>query len=479
MTFLLSFKPGVTIKEDGADRVLSDDPLATGLRVKNPSPGITELLYLLGKSRGTEDALCDAITDIDGVRSVAKCLYYIRQFHKKSFLSRQIRLDNAPLACLIPVSRDFRFNRDSVEPNLEFVLSRFAFCRCHDGHMLLESPLGHGKVEMSPPAMQILGELSVPVSVSGICQKLGIEDHGAVRDFFTLLLNARAIETPMSNCPRTAREIALAHWEFHDLLFHTRSRQGRHDNPSGGYYPFKDKIPPLPAVKPAMADRHIPLYRPDLNDSENMGDSFFKVLEERKSVRDYSLTPLTAKQLGEFLFRACRVKTLIEADPDRGAMYPVSHRPSPSGGAMHGIEVYPVVNECEGLAPGLYHYTPLAHALEPLSGQNELTEALLDSAAMASVLQYEPGVLFILTSRFQRTAWKYQSFAYALMLKDLGSLYQTFYLTATAMDLAPCAIGAGDSDLFARAAGLDYYEETSIGEFLLARPEPSNKQGEN
>ena len=41
------------------------------------------------------------------------------------------------------------------------------------------------------------------------------------------------------------------------------------------------------------------------------------------------------------------------------------------------------------------------------------------------------------------------------------------YLTATAMELAPCAIGTGDSDLFARASGLDYYEETSVGEFAL------------
>jgi hypothetical protein len=41
------------------------------------------------------------------------------------------------------------------------------------------------------------------------------------------------------------------------------------------------------------------------------------------------------------------------------------------------------------------------------------------------------------------------------------------YLAATAMNLAPCALGCGDSDLFARAAGTDYYVETSVGEFLL------------
>jgi hypothetical protein len=51
------------------------------------------------------------------------------------------------------------------------------------------------------------------------------------------------------------------------------------------------------------------------------------------------------------------------------------------------------------------------------------------------------------------------------------------YLTATAMGLAPCAIGGGDADLFARAAGTDYCAETSVGEFLLGSPrlEPTDR----
>jgi catechol 2,3-dioxygenase-like lactoylglutathione lyase family enzyme len=60
------------------------------------------------------------------------------------------------------------------------------------------------------------------------------------------------------------------------------------------------------------------------------------------------------------------------------------------------------------------------------------------------------------------------SIAYAIMLKDLGALYQTLYLVATAMELAPCAIGGGDADLFAAVAGLDYVVEPYIGEFILS-----------
>ncbi|MEU5367228.1 hypothetical protein ABZ354_27800 [Streptomyces sp. NPDC005925] len=41
------------------------------------------------------------------------------------------------------------------------------------------------------------------------------------------------------------------------------------------------------------------------------------------------------------------------------------------------------------------------------------------------------------------------------------------YSVATAMGLAPCALGSGDIDLFARATGCDPVEESSVGEFSL------------
>ena len=41
------------------------------------------------------------------------------------------------------------------------------------------------------------------------------------------------------------------------------------------------------------------------------------------------------------------------------------------------------------------------------------------------------------------------------------------YLVATAMNLAPCALGSGNADLFAKAALTDYYIESSVREFML------------
>lgn len=40
-------------------------------------------------------------------------------------------------------------------------------------------------------------------------------------------------------------------------------------------------------------------------------------------------------------------------------------------------------------------------------------------------------------------------------------------LVGTTMGLAPCAIGNGNPMVFAQAAGLDYFAESSVGEFML------------
>jgi len=78
-----------------------------------------------------------------------------------------------------------------------------------------------------------------------------------------------------------------------------------------------------------------------------------------------------------------------------------------------------------------------------------------------------PDVLVILAARFRRVSWKYQSVSYSLILKEVGVLFQSMYLVATAMKLAPCALGGGDSELFGRAIGTEFHDETSVGEFAL------------
>jgi SagB-type dehydrogenase family enzyme len=147
--------------------------------------------------------------------------------------------------------------------------------------------------------------------------------------------------------------------------------------------------------------------------------------------------------------------------------YQVTSRPYPSAGTIYDLEIYVTVNICAGLAGGLYHYNPLEHNLHKLSGRNAAVDTLICNSVVAGALTCEPQLVIILASRFQRNSWKYSSIAYALTLQNVGVLYQTMYLVATAMRLAPCALGSGNSALFAEAAGTSALAESSVGEFLL------------
>src|SRR5262249_32088979 len=151
--------------------------------------------------------------------------------------------------------------------------------------------------------------------------------------------------------------------------------------------------------------------------------------------------------------------------PKRVAMV---SRPYPSGGALYELEFYAAVAACEGVEPGLHYYEPRGHALVPIRARTVEVEGLLrDAAESAGIPPDAIQVLLIVSARLPRLSWKYASIAYALVLKHVGVVLHSMYLAATAMGLAPCALGAGDSDLFARATGIDYYAETSVGEFLL------------
>jgi len=106
---------------------------------------------------------------------------------------------------------------------------------------------------------------------------------------------------------------------------------------------------------------------------------------------------------------------------------------SPSGGSLHPIEAYVLAQRVEGVATGLYHYHPLAHALEPV-------QALDAASASALALRFVAGqhwfadapMLVVLAARVRRNFWKYRNHpkAYRAIVLDAGHLSQTFYLLA-------------------------------------------------
>lgn len=181
--------------------------------------------------------------------------------------------------------------------------------------------------------------------------------------------------------------------------------------------------------------------------------------------------PITLDQIGEFLYRSGGVRHTATRDGVE-----LVTGPSPSGGALDALEFYLAVRLADGLEPGLYRYDRFGHRLEPVCGPTRVVQRLIDAAQKAtgsgeSPQTYPPQLVILLVARFGRVGWSYETLAYSLILKHVGVTYQTMYCVATAMGLAPCALGAGDSAAFAEATGLDPLGEGTVGEFILgSRP---------
>ena len=371
-----------------------------------------------------------------------------------------------PLATLIPISSSFKHQWAHIQDNQVYRISRFAYTRRYeDGYTYMESPLAHARLRLEHTvAATIIYHLGKAMTAHELIQTLPEADEDDVASVLALLVMGNFAFPTTSEKPEGEDEDdTLLQWEFHDLLFHSRSRKGRHDNMLGGTYRFEDHLPPQPMIKQGQWPVTIPLPRPDMERIRRTDPSLTDVMEARTSLRSHGTKAITLEQIGEFLYRVARVKEHNSTE-ETGAF---TTRPYPSAGASYEIECYLTINQCEGLMPGFYWYDPMQHELALIHEMNKDTVRLLTDAQQSTGAADPPQVLITLAARFQRVAWKYQGIAYSLILKNVGVMFATMYLVATAMNLAACALGSGDADHFTQVAGTNYLEETSVGEFTL------------
>jgi SagB-type dehydrogenase family enzyme len=378
--------------------------------------------------------------------------------------------DEQDLVVIEPLVPQYWPQRAKLRDGDTVVLSRFAYLRRRGSEMVLESPRACALFRIGDPAIgATLAALSRPQKIS----RLRRDAASFNLDLLELLLDSAILLNLNAQDGDGLRpnegDGNLILWDFHDLVFHTRSTEGRQANPFGGAFAYADVVTPLPAVRPPWPGKKIDLRK--LANSDPISP-FAKLLRERHSTRDFDEHhPVTVAELAQFLDTTARVLSEWKSGAifEGGPEITYSTRPYPSAGSAYELELYLAVLNCEGLARGLYHYDAGGHALAAIGVSAQQLQALSAAAEFAMDAPGPPQVLITIAARFGRISWKYSSIAYSLILKDVGCMIQTFYLAATDMGLGGCAIGISNIDLFAKMTELEFHAEGPVGQFALGR----------
>ncbi|HEX6521701.1 MAG TPA: SagB family peptide dehydrogenase [Streptosporangiaceae bacterium] len=399
---------------------------------------------------------------------------------------RSVRLATGqPLLSVLPLTPRSVFRPTALSPDAPIRLSAFAELRTDGREYRLESPLALHRVLLHRvEAVQLIGALGGPSAAGDVTTVLPGSQAAATVALEYLIAAGMVAQAEAAPDPGELpvfaedNELALVGWAPADLAFHVTSTAGRHDRRLGVTYPMDDAGVPWsgePVVKPAAPRHAITLHRPRWDDLCADDPPLTVAVEGRRSVRDHDGDPVTATELGELLYRTCRVRWLSDTKaasqlaPRVVAIRELSDRPYPGGGACYELELYLTVGRCSGLRRGVYHYDPLGHRLEPVSSDPDVVDELLLSARGAAAMDTQPQVLITLTARIRRLSWKYEGLPYRIVLMDAGVIVQNLYLVCTAMRLAPCALGFISSELTARAFGVDWRTEPGIAQFVVGR----------
>ncbi|UJB18657.1 MULTISPECIES: putative peptide maturation dehydrogenase [Lysobacter] len=205
--------------------------------------------------------------------------------------------------------------------------------------------------------------------------------------------------------------------------------------------------PPAHTVERAQPSQRLPL--PRLPDGE-----FERLLARRATCRNFD--PGRALPYDLFvrvLQRVFAAQAQVRIRDD--TIFLKKH--TPSGGGLHATEAYLIVRNVEGVAPGLYHYHPTDHALEPMA-LPAMGLAQFASRALAGQHWFaDAHAMAVLTPRYARSFWKYRRHAkaYRALVLDSGHLSQTLYLSATELGLGAFVTSAINEIDIEQAFALD------------------------
>ncbi|HEU4663770.1 MAG TPA: putative peptide maturation dehydrogenase [Dokdonella sp.] len=292
-------------------------------------------------------------------------------------------------------------------------------------------------------------------------------DHDALRETFSSpdaladLIEKGPIVVEGSESDRRDRALRDAEWRGHAAVMHYTSRWRGVDTEAVQRQfvehfedDLLDRLGPAP---PPVRERSSAAERIRLPKAEP--SPLDRILDRRVTCRNFDAEAyLTREQFAAVLYRAYGARAVDHYAPGIDLL----KKAVPSAGGLHPTEAYVLVRSVRGLAPGMYHYHPVEHALEPIRTISP-DEALALAHRFVGAQSYLVGAqaFVIPASRFRRNFWKYRnhSKAYRALILDVGHLSQTMYLAATELGLGAFITAAVNEVDIEQAFGLDPLEE--------------------
>ncbi|WP_058358569.1 putative peptide maturation dehydrogenase [Xanthomonas translucens] len=209
--------------------------------------------------------------------------------------------------------------------------------------------------------------------------------------------------------------------------------------------------PPAEVGERGAATARLPLPRA-------RADDFDALLARRATCRNFDTArPLPLVAFAQLMQRVFAARVRVEADGVAAFL----KKNAPSGGGLHATEAYLIVQRVHGLAPGVYHYHPVDHALEPLPAPDIALDVLARTAVAGQHWFADAPVLVVMAPRYARMYWKYRHHpkAYRALLLDIGHLSQLLYLCATQAQWGAFVTSAINEVDIEQAFGMDPLRE--------------------
>ncbi|MEW2294550.1 SagB family peptide dehydrogenase [Streptomyces sp. NPDC006743] len=204
---------------------------------------------------------------------------------------------------------------------------------------------------------------------------------------------------------------------------------------------------PAPQVLPVRAGRAEVAFPGELPKLTHLLQD---VLAARASRRDFAGRPLALEDVAGLLAHSYGVRGTTAAY--NSPSFPTRY--APSAGGVQSTDIYVIVNDVTGVAPGAYLYAPQDGGALRLLNRGDMRRLVVE-ACPDTEWMYSAGVVLVLAGSLSRGRWKYGDRSYCFAHLDAGFVGENLYLCAASLGLRICAVAGFDADRVGGVLGLD------------------------